>query len=108
MRDEDQRFRDILDAIENIERHTQGGQKEFGENELIQTWVIHHLQIIGEAANNISDATKGEWPEISWRSIIGMRNILVHGYFYVDADIAWKAVEEDLPPLKKILLARLS
>jgi uncharacterized protein with HEPN domain len=50
MRDDRERLRDILEAIERIERYTSKGREEFMQDELIQTWVVHHIQIIGEAA----------------------------------------------------------
>jgi len=54
MRREPERLQDILDAIAAIERYTSQGRQAFDEQELIQVWVIHHLQIIGEAANSLS------------------------------------------------------
>jgi len=50
MRNDRERLLDMLEAIERIERHTAGGRKAFEQDELIQTWVVHHLQIVGEAA----------------------------------------------------------
>lgn len=103
MRDDRQRILDILEAIEKIEKHTIGGKAAFEEDELIQTWVVYHLQIIGEAASNISDAGREKYPSVPWRKIIGMRNTLVHGYFGVDTDVVWTAVKNDLPSLKEAL-----
>ncbi len=103
MRDDRQRILDILEAIEKIEKHISGGKTVFEEDELIQTWVVYHLQIIGEAASKISDAVKEKYSTVPWRKIIGMRNALVHGYFGVDADAVWAVVENDLPMLKESL-----
>jgi uncharacterized protein with HEPN domain len=61
---------------------------------------VHHLQVIGEAAANISDEFTKAHPEIPWPKIIGMRNILVHHYFGIDLNVVWSAVEDDLPPLE--------
>lgn len=66
---------------------------------ILQVWVVHHLEIIGEAANHISISFQAEHPEIPWRKLIGMRHILVHGYFEVDLEIVWGVVEKDLPGL---------
>jgi uncharacterized protein with HEPN domain len=66
----------------------------------VQTWVIHHLQIIGEAARGLSETIITQHPEIPWRNIIGMRHILVHNYFGIDRAIAWRAVQDNLPDLK--------
>jgi uncharacterized protein with HEPN domain len=100
MRSDRERLLDILEAIERIEKYTESGRTPFDEDELVQTWVIHHLQIIGEAARGLSETTITQHPEIPWRNIIGMRHILVHNYFGIDTAIAWRAVKGDLPDLK--------
>ena len=91
-RDDQRRLQDMQEAIERIERYANEGRDTFATNELVQTWVIHHLQIIGEAAARISDNLKSEHPEIPWKAITGMRNVLVHDYFGIDVDIVWQAV----------------
>jgi uncharacterized protein with HEPN domain len=68
---------------------------------LIQTWVIHHLQIIGEACRAISQSLKDRYSTVPWHKISGMRNILVHSYFGIDEAIVWSVVERDLPALKQ-------
>jgi len=100
MRDDYQRLLDIREAIERIERHTNAGKDEFDRNELVQTWVVHHLQIIGEAARALTTACKTQEPLIPWEKINGMRNILVHHYFGIDREIVWATVETELPELK--------
>jgi uncharacterized protein with HEPN domain len=101
MRDDRERLLDILEAIERIGKHTAGGRQSLEHDELIQTWVIYHLQVIGEAARALSDEMRDAHPEIPWPQIIGMRNILAHRYFGIDVDIVWSAVEHDLPDLKQ-------
>lgn len=101
MRDDRLRLLDILEAIEQIDKYTDQGRDAFEQNELIQTWVIHHLQIIGEACRAISQALKDQYPAVPWHKIIGMRNILVHIYFGIDEEIVWSVVERDLPALKQ-------
>ena len=61
---------------------------------------MHYLQIIGEAVARLSDSLKEKHPEVPWRQIIAMRNILVHDYFAVDVDEVWAVVEHELPGLK--------
>jgi uncharacterized protein with HEPN domain len=100
MRDEKERILDILEAIERIQKYAARGREAFDHDELIQNWIVHHLQIIGEAAANISDEFADAHPEIPWPKIIGMRNILVHHYFGIDLNVVWSAVENDLPPLE--------
>lgn len=107
MRDDMARLRDVLEAIDNIERHASGGRMAFEENELMQVWVVHHLQIIGEACRAISAGFKELHPEIPWVQVVGMRNILVHHYFGIDAPLLWQVVEHDLPTLKTNVIALL-
>lgn len=90
---------DIREAIENIQKYAARGKDAFRKDELIQTWVLHHIQILGEAASRISDEFQEEHPDIPWFKIIGMRNILVHDYFHIDIDVVWSVVENDLPAL---------
>jgi len=100
MRDDRERLLDVLEAIERIEKYVSKGREIFENDELIQTWVLHHLQIIGEATRVISSGFKDLHPEVPWAQIGGMRNILVHHYFGVDSAAVWNAVEKDLPALK--------
>jgi uncharacterized protein with HEPN domain len=103
MRDTEDRFRDILEAIVRIEKYTQAGRTPFDQDELIQTWVIHHLEIIGEAARAIPKEERSLHPEIPWAQISGMRNILIHMYFGIDRDVVWTVVEQELPSLKSAI-----
>lgn len=84
MRDARERVLDILEAIERIEKYSHEGRPAFEQNELIQVWVLHHLQILGEAVNALRLEFQQGHPEIPWASIVGMRNILVHQYFEID------------------------
>ena len=101
MRDDGERLLDIKEAIERIEKYSVRGREEFETNELIQIWILHHLQIIGEAARAVSDRFAEKHTKIAWSSIIGMRNILVHHYFGIDKPTVWTVVERDLPLLKE-------
>ena len=66
------------------------------------------LQILGEAASRLPASLQAAEPQIAWAEIIGLRNILVHGYDTVDPDILWRVAEKDLPPLLSQLDALLS
>jgi len=101
VRTDEERLIDILEAISRIEAHTQSGRDDFDANELVQVWVVHHLQIIGEAASRLSDGCRQQASEIPWSKIIGMRNILVHTYFSIDKDIVWAVVESFLSELRE-------
>ncbi len=100
MRDPKERLRDILQAIEAIERYRSRERSEFDQNEMLQVWFLRHLEIIGEAARNLPDEVRAMAPDIPWHKIIGMRNILVHGYFMIELDIVWDTVQQDIPSLK--------
>jgi len=95
-------FRHILEAIERIEEFTKDFSKEeFMKSVKTQDAVIRRLEIIGEAAGNISNKIKNKYEEIPWKKIIGMRNILIHHYFGVDLDTVWVVIKKDLPKLKQ-------
>lgn len=61
--------------------------------------LLHLVSILGESAGRVSPLGHSKYGQIPWRDIIGMRNMLIHGYDIVDMDILWKTVEEDLPAL---------
>jgi uncharacterized protein with HEPN domain len=100
MRRDSERLKDILEAIKNIEKYASRGKKVFEGDELIQVWIIHHLQIIGEAASAMSQNFIADYPEIPWQDMSDFRNILVHEYFRVDTEIVWNVITKELPDLK--------
>ncbi len=91
---------DILEALEKIEKYVSKGERAFYDDELIQVLSIYYIQVIGEAANQLSSSFKSNHNEIPWRSVIAMRNVLVHHYFGIDLDEVWDTVCTDLPALK--------
>ena len=101
MRDDTERLQDILEAIERLDKYTNQGKTVFEQQELIQTWVIYHLQIIGEAARATSQELKARYPEIPWQDASDLRNLIIHEYFRVNLDIIWDIVQNDIPPLKR-------
>jgi uncharacterized protein with HEPN domain len=101
MRSERERLLDILEAIERIEKYAEGGKDIFEADELIQTWIVHHIMIIGEACRTLSDDFQAEYANVPWADIVAMRNILVHHYFGIDKEAVWSVVERDLPELKQ-------
>ena len=105
MRSDRDRILDMLEAISKIEQYVnrESDHSRFEEDELLQVWIIHHLSIIGEAAARLSDEFREQHPDISWGGMIGMRHVLVHGYFETDNEIIWKVIEQDLPTLKNQL-----
>ena len=107
MRGGRERLLDIQEAIGRIEKYAAQGQETFERDELVQTWIVHHLQILGEASRTLSSDLKDQHPEIPLPKIIGMRNILVHDYFGIDVEVVWSVVERDLPDLKRQIEAML-
>ena len=100
MRDVTERLQDILEAIGHVERYASRGREGFDSDELIQTWIVHHLQIIGEAAAGLGCDFHSAHPEVPWPQIVALRNILVHEYFGIDLEEVWATVQRDLPVLK--------
>ena len=91
---------DIVESIENIESFSKGITKDkFEKNKLRQSAVIRQLEIIGEAASNIESDYRANNAEIPWRTIIGLRNVLIHDYMDVDLDVVWQIITQDLPVL---------
>lgn len=94
-------LQDILSAIERIQEYTAGGRDEFFGMVLIQDAVIRQLSIIGEATAKLPAALKATQPDIPWKHIVGMRNIIVHDYSDTDLPVIWDSVVQGLPPLQK-------
>ena len=68
---------------------------------MLQVWVIHHLQVIGEAARSVSQSLRERHPEVPWLEIVALRNLLVHEYFGLNMDQVWTMIQKDLPELKQ-------
>jgi uncharacterized protein with HEPN domain len=66
--------------------------------------VIRNLEIIGEAARNVTDEVRNKYPEIPWRNMIGLRNILIHQYFGVDESIVWEVIKINLAEARPNIL----
>lgn len=101
MRSDEERLKDILEAIEKIEKHASKGREVFENDELVQVWMVHHLQIIGEASSKLSASVREQYQDIPWPEIVAMRNLIIHAYFGIDLDEIWATVINDLPKLKK-------
>jgi uncharacterized protein with HEPN domain len=100
MRSDADRLSDILDAIAKIGERITESIDAFQSDEMLQVWVIHHLQVIGEAARGVSQSLKDLHPEVPWSEIIALRNILVHEYFGLNMHQVWTMTQKDLPELE--------
>ena len=99
---------DILDAIEKIERYTQGLSREgLWSNDLVADAVVRNLEIIGEAARHVPQELRARHSDIDWRRVVGLRNVVVHEYFAVDLDVVWVVLNEHLPQLRRVVKAML-
>ena len=97
----------ILECIQNSERFTAGGKGAFLTDELVQDAVLRNFEVIGEAAKRIDDGYRAAHPEIPWRALAGLRDVLIHQYEGVDLERVWAIVEGDLPGLKRAIAALL-
>ncbi len=104
MRDDRDRLRDILRAIDRILEGTLAGRSEFQNDVKLQVWVLYHLQIIGEASRSLSEELRQSYPDPVWSKAVGLRNILVHHYFEIDEELVWQVVERDLPSFRDLVV----
>lgn len=95
MRSNAERLRDIVEAIERIQSRVK--IKHLQEDDMLQVWVLYHLQIVGEAVRSLSAELTQQYPEVPWSLIVGLRNRVVHEYFDIDLDIVIDIVTTDLP-----------
>lgn len=91
---------DILNSINKIERYTKGMNREqLIANELTFDAVVHNLQIIGEAVKHIPPEIRNHYPQVEWRKISGLRDIIAHAYFTIDDQIVWDIIQNKLVDL---------
>jgi len=96
---------DILDSIAKIERYTKDiDQQQFLTDTQLQDSVLRRLEIIGEAVKNVPSSFRDRFPQIPWKNVAGLRDILIHEYFGVNMRRAWKVIKEDLLDLKLNLI----
>jgi uncharacterized protein with HEPN domain len=93
---------DILDAIQRIEGYTTHVKKaEFFENLMMQDAVMLQIEIIGEAANSVSDEFQEKHDNLPWAEMRALRNRIVHDYRGINLNVVWDTVQNDLPALKR-------
>jgi len=95
-------LRHILDAIKVIESYTMGiDENKFFADKLIQDGVLRNLEIIGEAAKRVPADVRARYPDVEWKRIAGMRDVLIHDYLQVDMAIVWRVLERRLPAFEE-------
>ena len=91
----------IVEAIEEIESYILNNDFiSFMENSMMRFACVKQMEIIGEAANHISEDLKSKFSTVEWSQITGMRNVFVHEYFGIDSAIVWEIIKKDIPELK--------
>jgi uncharacterized protein with HEPN domain len=108
MRGDRLRLSDILDAIAIIQRDVPPTRDEFDADPPIKSHILLHTQIIGEAASRLSQALRDQHPQVPWRPIMRMRNIITHVYFGIDWNEVWQVAVRDIPALKPQIEAILA
>jgi uncharacterized protein with HEPN domain len=101
-------LRHIRDAIVKIMEYTSVGPDRFLEESHWSDAVIRQLEIVGEATKRLSDDVRSQHPEVPWRRIAGLRDVLIHDYMGVDLDTVWEITQRQLPQLRKTVDQLLS
>lgn len=97
MRDDNARLRDILEACELLVREVGPRLHELGSDPVLQAATQRWIEIIGEVASRLSDGVRDTSSDVPWRQMIGMRNVLAHGYFEIDPGVLASVVEREIP-----------
>ncbi len=98
---------DMKACCARVAEYTAGlSREEFEKKRLIYDATLRNLELLGEAARHIPEEARARAPDIPWRRIVGVRNILIHGYLGIDNDIVWDIVKNELgnllPELEKL------
>ncbi|OGG15710.1 hypothetical protein A3D77_01635 [Candidatus Gottesmanbacteria bacterium RIFCSPHIGHO2_02_FULL_39_11] len=93
---------DIFQSIRLIEEYTEGlTKKKFLDSIDKQDAVLRRFEIIGEAARHIPLEFRNNHPKIPWKKAVGMRDVMIHGYYEINLDRVWNTIKKDLPKFKE-------
>ncbi|MEK7250657.1 MAG: DUF86 domain-containing protein [Bacteroidota bacterium] len=98
-------LQDIVDSIEKLEQYTElVAEPEFYVDTEKQDAIIRRIEIIGEAVANLPMELRDKFPDVPWRDMVGMRNVMIHNYFGVTLAMVWRVASSDLPKLKERII----
>jgi uncharacterized protein with HEPN domain len=99
-------IQDVFEAIDKISGYVSSinNEKDLKRERMAYDAVMMNFVIIGEAVKNIYDEVQVNYPDIEWKEIMAMRNILVHEYWGINEGVVWGTIKKDLPELKKIII----
>ena len=101
--------RDIVEAMEKAQRFTNGmDYSDFAGDERTIFAVARALEIVGEATKNVPDNTRKRFPQVPWRLMAGMRDVLIHGYFDIDVEVLWKTATERVSQVMPVVQSCLN
>ena len=95
-------LRHILEAIQKIETYTAAGREAFMDGSHWQDSTIRQLEIIGEATKQLSRELRAQYPDVPWRRMAGLRDVLIHEYFGVDLTAVWELTPDRDPRAQKV------
>jgi len=112
-RDEIVFLEDILECIQKIENYIENiSETEFQNDSEKQDAIIRRIEIIGEATKKISNQTRENYPQVPWKEMAGMRDVVVHGYFGISIRLIWNVATNEIrnlkPEMEKILQDKLN
>jgi uncharacterized protein with HEPN domain len=93
----------IRDALDSIASYTRGGKKAFLAEPMVQDAVIYKLAVIGEAVKRLPPSFRDQYPNIPWKRIAGMRDVVIHEYDQTELPRIWNVVYKDAPKLRRTI-----
>jgi uncharacterized protein with HEPN domain len=98
------RLRHMMDAAQEALTFSRDrSRSDLDQDRMLVHSLVRCIEIIGEAASQVTKETQRQLPDIPWPSMVAMRNRLIHAYFDIDLDRVWDTVTDDLPPLIAVL-----
>ena len=98
----------IMECIQQIESYTVGGREAFVRSRMIQDAVLRNFEVMGEPTKRVSLSLRNSYPDVRWKDVAGLRDVLIHDYEGVDLDEVWNIVQIEMPTLKRQVTEILS